>query len=126
MPIPDIRADGLALPQFTLTKPSYVELVFATVFVWGFGDALSTILAMALTGTHTLEVNPWIRVLLSYEPLLVIVLKGAVSLYVGIVLLECRSVVECVPGWRVWFLGVLGAGTAVVLTNVYTGLAVAL
>lgn len=108
----------------SLEKPSYVELVFSLVLVWGFGDALSTLFAAQFAGPG-LEANPWIRTLLIHEPLLVIALKMAVVLYVGVVLLECRSVVERVPLWRAWLLSVVGLGAVVVLGNTYVGLAAA-
>ena len=115
-------ADELDLRTVRLEKPGYVELVFSLVIVWGFGDAVSTLVATGAAGPG-LEVNPWIRLLLVHHPLLMVALKAVVVLYAGIVLLECRHVVESVPGWRAWFLGVVGLGTAVVLTNVYIGLA---
>ncbi|EMA11359.1 hypothetical protein SAMN05443574_10359 [Haloarcula vallismortis] len=107
-----------------LQKPGYVELVFSLVLVWGFGDALSTLFAAQFAGPG-LEANPWIRTLLIHEPLLVIALKMAVVLYVGIILLECRDVVEQVPLWRAWLLSIVAAGAAVVLGNTYIGLAAA-
>ena len=97
--------------------PSYVELVLSLVVIWGFADALSTLLAMTVTGSAAAEINPWIRTLLIHEPLAVIVLKGAVALYVGVVLVACQDVVESVPGWRLWFLGVIALGTVVVVQN---------
>lgn len=100
-----------------LEAPGYVELVYAVIIVWGFADALSTMVAMTALGSPAAEINPWIRTLLAHEPLLVIVLKGAVALYVGVVLLACRDVVETVPGWRLWFLGVVAVGTLVVTQN---------
>ena len=121
-------ADGGALwdalheaAEIEIEKPGYVELVFSLVLVWGFGDALSTLFAAKFAGVG-LEANPWIRVLLTHEPLAVIALKMAVALYVGIVLLECRSFVEQVPWWRGWLLGVVGLGATAVLINVYVGL----
>ncbi|WP_336336737.1 DUF5658 family protein [Haloarcula brevis] len=107
-----------------LQKPGYVELVFSLVLVWGFGDALSTLFAAQFAGPG-LEANPWIRTLLVHEPLLVIALKMAVVLYVGVVLLECRDVVERVPLWRAWLLCVVAVGAVVVLGNTYVGLAAA-
>lgn len=107
--------------EIRLEKPGYVELVFSLVLVWGFGDALSTLFAARFAGPG-LEANPWIRVLLTHEPLGVIALKMAVVLYVGIVLLECRSVVERVPWWRGWLLALVATGSVVVLANVYVGL----
>jgi len=105
-----------------LVKPDYVELVFSLVLVWGFGDAVSTLFAAKFAGVG-IEANPWIRVLLTHEPLLVIALKMAVVLYVGIVLLECRDIVETVPWWRGWLLAIVGLGALVVLVNTYVGLA---
>lgn len=113
--------DGLDCSEIRLERPGYVELVLSLVVVWGFGDAVSTIVAAASVGPH-LEGNPWIRILLVHEPLLVVLLKGAVVLYAGVVLLECRAAVERVPGWRLWFLAVIAAGAAVALSNVYVGL----
>jgi hypothetical protein len=117
----DLRVGDLDLSAIRLEKPGYVELVFSLVIVWGFGDAVSTLLAAEFAGAH-LEANPWIRLLLAHHPLLVIVLKAAVVLYAGVVLLECRSVVETVPWWRAWLLGIVGIGAAIVLTNVYVSL----
>ncbi|MFB6223053.1 MAG: hypothetical protein ABEH86_05195 [Haloarcula sp.] len=105
-------------------KPSYVDLVFSLVLVWGFGDTLSTLFAARFAGPG-LEANPWIRTLLIHEPLLVIALKMAVALYVGVVLLECREVVERVPLWRAWLLSVVAIGAVVVVGNTYVGLAAA-
>ncbi|MFB6201368.1 MAG: hypothetical protein ABEI98_05095 [Halorhabdus sp.] len=101
----------------TLEPPSYVELVVSLIVVWGFADTLSTVVAMRVSGSAAAEVNPWIRTLLIHEPLLVVALKGAVVLYVGVVLVVCQDVVETVPGWRLWFLGVIGTGTVVVCQN---------
>ncbi|MFC7140632.1 hypothetical protein ACFQMA_12450 [Halosimplex aquaticum] len=114
--------DALDLSEIRLEAPGYVELVFSLVVVWGFGDAASTLVAAAFAGP-SLEANPWIRLLLAHDPMLMVALKAAVVLYAGVVLLECRSAVERVPGWRAWFLAVIALGTAVVLTNVYVGLA---
>jgi len=97
--------------------PSYVSLVYALVLVWGLGDVLSTYLAAAASGGAGMEANPWIRFLLETEPLLVLAVKAAVVLYAGVVLLECRPIVETVPGWRLWFVGVVGVGWLVVLNN---------
>jgi hypothetical protein len=120
-------ADASALREaarFRLERPEYVELVFSIVLIWGFGDALSTLFAARFAGVG-LEANPWIRILLAHEPLAVIALKMAVALYVGVVLLECRSVVERVPWWRGWLLAIVGLGTGAVLVNLYVGLTAA-
>ncbi|MFC7132161.1 MULTISPECIES: DUF5658 family protein [Salinibaculum] len=103
--------------------PGYTGFVYALVAVWGLGDLLSTYVAVAAVGDAAMEANPWIRVLLETEPLLVLALKAAVVLYAGVVLLECRPVVECVPGWRLWFGGVVAAGWLVVVNNLAIGFA---
>lgn len=98
-------------------QPGYVSLVYALVLVWGLGDLLSTFFAVSVTGTVGGEANPWLRILLTHEPLLVVALKAAVVLYAGVVLLECRPVVERVPWWRLWFVGIVAVGWLVVLNN---------
>ena len=103
--------------------PAYEQLVYALVLVWGLGDVLSTFFAASATGTAAMEGNPWIRILLANEPLLVLALKAAVVLYAGVVLLECRPIVERVPGHRAWFVGVVGVGMLVTANNVAVGLA---
>lgn len=117
----DPRLGGIDLSGIRLEKPGYVELVFSLVIVWGFGDAVSTLLAAEFAGAH-LEANPWIRVLLTHNPMWVILLKAAVVLYVGVVLLECRPVVERVPMWRGWLLAMVAAGSLIVLSNLYVSL----
>jgi hypothetical protein len=104
-----------------VVRPGYVDLVFAVVLVWGFGDAVSTLLAAEAVGFRH-EQNPWLRLLLSIEPLLVPLVKGAVVLLVGVVLLECRDLIESVPLWRAWFAAVIVAGTLVIAGNVYVAL----
>ncbi len=121
MPVKGGSIDEIDLNAVRLELPGYVELVFSLVIVWGFGDAVSTLVAVGTVGAQ-LEANPWVRVLLAHDPLLLITLKAAVVLYAGVVLLECRSVVESVPGWRAWFVGLIGLGVAVVLGNLYVGL----
>ena len=110
--------DTLSTPSIParLRDPDYVDLVFALVFIWGFGDAVSTVVAAEFAGVE-LEVNPWIRALLIHEPMLVILLKMAVALYVGVILLECRSVVERVPLSELWLGAIIGLGTGVVFVN---------
>lgn len=100
----------------------YVRLVYALVLVWGLGDVISTYFAYAAVGGSHGEINPWMAVLLGYEPLLVGLLKAAVVLYVGVILLACRSTVQQVPGWRVWLGGIVVAGIAVTLNNLTVGL----
>lgn len=108
------RSDALRLAH---VLPPYRGLVYALVLVWGFGDVLSTFFAASATGSIAMEANPWMRILLSADPLYVIALKAAVVLYAGIVLLECRDIVERVPGWRAWFAGVVGIGMLVSANN---------
>jgi hypothetical protein len=103
--------------------PGYAGFVYALVAVWGLGDVVSTYVAVAAVGDAAVEANPWIRLLLETEPLLVAALKGAVVLYAGVVLLACRPVVERVPGWRLWFGGVVTAGWLVVVTNLAVAVA---
>jgi hypothetical protein len=105
--------------------PTYTDLVAALVAVWGLGDAVSTLFALALTGDLSLEANPLVRALLAQTPLLLLVMKAAVVLVVGATLLRYRDQIQSVPLWRPWMVGVLGLGTAIVLSNVYVGLAAA-
>ena len=109
---------GKSLPP---EDTEYVSLVYAVVLVWGLGDVLSTYYAYAALGTSQAEANPWIAVMLSYDPLLVLVVKAAVVLYVGVVLLEFRSFVERVPGWRLWLSGLVVLGIFVVVNNLTVG-----
>ncbi|MFC7019842.1 MULTISPECIES: hypothetical protein [Haloarcula] len=118
---PEAAADRFETLRSRVARPGYVELVFAVVLVWGFGDAVSTLLAADAVGIRH-EQNPWLRLLFSIEPLLIPLVKGAVVLLVGVVLLECRDVIESVPLWRAWFAAVILAGTLVVAGNVYVAL----
>lgn len=102
--------------------PGYIGYVYAMVFIWGLGDAVSTFFAAAATGSAAQELNPMVQVMLVHEPILVGLLKAGVVVYTGIVLLECRDVVERVPGWRAWFVAIVGAGWLVVLNNTVVGL----
>lgn len=118
----DANATGdLDLSTIRVEKPGYVELVLSLVLAWGFADTASTFVAAAATGVGV-EANPWIRVLLAHHPLAVVALKAAVALYAGVVLIECRPVVERVPGWRAWLTGLVALGGAVALGNVLVGL----
>jgi hypothetical protein len=116
-----VLADAGRVLEPRLEKPGYVELVFAIVLMWGFGDAVSTLFAAELAGHH-LESNPWIRVLLGEAPYIALALKFAVGLYVGVVLLECRSFVEQVPLWRIWLFSLAAVGAVIVLNNLVIGL----
>jgi hypothetical protein len=100
----------------------YVGLIYGLVLVWGLGDVVSTYFAYAATGSVAAESNPWIAALLSHDPLLVLVLKAAVVLYAGVVLLACRGLVERVPGWRVWLSTIVTGGVLVVLGNLAVGI----
>lgn len=108
---------------FGAQRLGYAELVFAQMFVWGLGDAASTLLAFSISGNLALEANPIARTVLLHDPLLLLVLKGAVAAVVGITLIECRDTVTRVPLWRAWMFGVLALGTAVVFSNFYVGFA---
>lgn len=101
----------------------YVGYVYALAVIWGLGDVASTFFAAAATGAVGGELNPLMRVLLATDPVLVLVLKAAVVLVAAVALLSCRDVVERVPGWRVWFATMLGAGTLVVVNNALVGVA---
>ncbi len=107
-----------------LHRPDYVELVFAVVFVWGTGDLFSTFAALYFTGVGA-EANPLIRTLLSHDPLLVVALKGAVMLVVGLSLVRYQAAVERLPRWRLWLGGLLGVGTVVVALNLCVAVAAA-
>ena len=107
-----------------LRRPGYVDLVFAVVFVWGTGDLLSTFAALHFTGVGA-EANPLIRTLLVRDPLLVVALKGAVMLVVGLVLVRYRAAIEGLPRWRLWLGTLLGVGTGIVALNLYVAVAAA-
>ena len=105
-------------------SPEYVALVYALVLVWGLGDILSTYFVFAIVETSAFESNPWMMVMLEYNPLLVTVVKGAVVLYVGVILLELDWLVQRAPGWRVWLSGLVVAGILVVVNNLSVGIRV--
>jgi len=120
--IPMAAWQRLADREFS--TPGYVEYVYALVLVWGLGDVVSTYVAVSAVGDPSMELNPWMAILLSTEPLLVLAVKAAVVLYAGVVLLACRSVVERVPGWQLWFAAVVTLGWAAVVNNLAIGIAV--
>lgn len=99
-----------------LHEPAYAELVLGVVFVWGTGDLLSTLVAVHFVGIGG-EANPLIRTLLANEPLLVVAVKSAVALFVGLVLLRFQSVVKSVPRWRLCLAAIIGLGTGIVAMN---------
>jgi hypothetical protein len=113
---------SLSLPSVRAEPTSYYELVAAVVVVWGFGDAVSTLVALVVTGQPAFEVNPFIRVLLLYDPYLLIALKAVVVLVVGLALVEYREIIEATPYWRPWLYGTLGLGLFIVAGNLYVGL----
>jgi hypothetical protein len=102
-------------------SPEYVGLVYALVLVWGLGDVLSTYFAYATIGTAAAESNPWMEILLAYHPVTVVVVKAAVVLYAGVVLLACQNSVEKVPWWRFWLSSVVLLGVVVVINNLVVG-----
>ena len=114
---------GFGIGFLGARKLDYAELVFAQMFVWGLGDAVSTLVAFSLTGNLALEANPIARTVMLQEPLLLLVLKGAVAAVVGITLIEFRDIVTRVPFWRTWMFALLGLGSLIVLTNFYVGFA---
>jgi hypothetical protein len=108
---------------FAERPQDYVGLVYALVLIWGIGDILSTYVAYTATGDGSLEANPWISLLLSQDPFLVIALKGAVVLYTGIILLELQYFVRRTPGWRLWLSALVVSGILVVGNNLVVALA---
>lgn len=100
----------------------FVGLTYALVLLWGLGDVLSTYFVFAIVGTSEAEKNPWMEILLSWNPVLVAVVKGAVVLYVGVILLEYRELVQRAPGWRIWLSVLVLAGSAVVVNNLLVGI----
>lgn len=102
--------------------PDYTELVLAVVVVWGVCDGLSMVLAAEFAGAH-LEANPLMRALLATPPLAFVVkLGGAVA--AGALALAGERFITTVPGWRVWFAGLIGVGIAVTAINLLVAFAV--
>lgn len=112
----------LSVPRPPALRPAYTTFVVALVAIWGVGDAASTLLAMWLGGSVGLESNPLVRSLLAEHLLLLPLFKGAVVALAGGLLLEYDEHVESVPGWRLWFGGVLALGALIVVTNAYVAL----
>lgn len=108
-------------PKLAVAVPRYAVLVAALVAVWGVGDALSTLWAIEATGSIQGEANPWVKAVLAHDPAFLVVLKAGVVAIAGGLLLTYQEFVESVPGWRVWFVGVLGMGSLIVLNNFYVG-----
>ncbi|WP_044950600.1 DUF5658 family protein [Halorhabdus tiamatea] len=97
--------------------PEYAELVVFLGFVWGVGDTVTTVLAAHVTGSVAGELNPLVRTLLEADPAVAILLKGGVAVVACVVLVAAREQVTDVPGWRVWFLGMIAVGTLIVAQN---------
>lgn len=114
-----------SFPKIRAPLPSYRAFVVALVLVWGVGDALSTLLALGLGGSIGMEANPLIRALLAEHLLLLPVFKALVVGVAGGLLLSADDYVESVPGWRLWFGGVLALGSAIVVTNLSVAFALA-
>jgi len=112
-----VSVSSIEISRGTVGRPGYVQSVAALVFVWGFGDAVSTVFAFAATGSLAMEANPLVRLVLAQNPLLVVVLKTGVAVVVGAALLACRERIERVPLWRPWLLSVTALGAAVVASN---------
>lgn len=110
-------------PSVSAARPAaagssgYVALVLALVAVWGIGDVVSTLLAVAATGTVAFEANPLVRAVLARSPLFLVVFKAAVVLVVGLALLRWGPAVRRTPYWRSWLSVVLAAGVVVVAAN---------
>jgi hypothetical protein len=100
-------------PRFE--KPDYTELVIAMVIVWGVCDGLSMVLAAEFAGRQ-LEANPLMRALLATPPLAFAVKLGGV-LAAGTLALAGKRFITTVPGWRVWFAGLIAVGIAVTAVN---------
>ncbi|MFC7072708.1 DUF5658 family protein [Halovenus rubra] len=119
----DLIEESSALDVFTTdASKEYISMVYVLVLLWGLGDVLSTYFAYAAVGTAAGETNPWMALLLSHNPVLIAVVKGAVVLYVGVILLEYRNLVQRTPGWRLWLVGVVVLGVVIVLNNLIVGI----
>lgn len=108
--------------RFRFEQPAYAELVLAVVVVWGVCDGFSTLLAAEFAGAH-LEANPFIRSLLSM-PVLAFVVKLGGAVAAGAIALAGERFITTVPGWRVWFAGLIGSGLGVTGLNLLVAFAV--
>jgi hypothetical protein len=102
-------------------KSDYTELVVAVVIVWGFCDGLSTLLAAEFAGKH-MEGNPLIRALLD-TPTVAFAVKPVASLAAGALALAGERFIRTVPGWRIWFGGLIGVGLGVTVLNLLVAFA---
>jgi len=102
-------------------SPEYVGLVYGLVLIWGLGDTVSTHFAYAAVGSAAGEANPWVAIMLVHNPLMMVVVKAAVLLYVGIILIEYRHFVQSVPGSQLWLSIVVVAGILTVTSNIVVG-----
>ncbi|EMA43696.1 hypothetical protein [Halococcus saccharolyticus] len=100
----------------------YAALVVGMVIVWGVCDGVSTLLAASVVGME-FETNPIIRALLPTPPLALGVKLAAAAL-AGAVALAGERFVRTVPGWRCFFLVLIGLGLAVTGLNLLVAFAV--
>ena len=103
-------------------RPDYAELVVAVVVVWGVCDGVSTLIAAEFAGAH-LEANPLFRALL-HTPPLAFAVKFAGALAAGALALAGERFIRTVPGWRVWFAGLIGVGLATTALNLLVAFSV--
>jgi hypothetical protein len=101
--------------------PDYAELVLAVVVVWGVCDGVSMVLAAEVAGAQY-EANPLMRTLLP-TPMLALAVKLAGALLAGALALAGERFITTVPGWRVWFAGLIGVGLAVTALNLLVAFA---
>lgn len=111
----------LRLPG-TDRNDDYAELVVGVVIVWGVCDGVSTLLAASLVGIQ-FEANPIVRGLLSM-PSLALFVKLAAAVLAGLIALAGERFICTVPGWRYFFLVLIGLGLAVTGLNLLVAFAV--
>ena len=99
----------------------YAALVVGMVVVWGICDGVSTLLAASLVGVE-FETNPIVRALLS-TPALALGVKLAAAVLAGVVALAGERFIRTVPGWRYFFLGLIGLGIGVTGLNLSVAIA---
>lgn len=117
-----VALDSTVDHRLRFESPDYAELVLAVVIVWGVCDGLSMVLAAEFAGRR-LEANPIMRALLATPPLAIAVkLGGAVA--AGALALAGERFIRTVPGWRVWFACLIGAGIGVTALNLLVAFAV--